>query len=316
MDEEKDGKQAVQDTAPLETNHDPYYDLKRSVVAEENRVNVLPQYETGLIQRCPYNLQGKDALAATMLEGLAAYLQSSKWDSDEMEELLGLADTSPPKVTGIWKLNGGRYEFFVQAGSYLPTAFKSRLKYSEEFRRGTPGLELTDDDLSKLVVIILDFVKKRVQYLIPPIYELQNFGYIISRGPVKEHDMHIDLNSKSQYQLGMMCCHKLELTSEFMCDDKSVVMEEGSNLQTYWHDMPHGLQQKLDRFPEIQGLVNGYGALLAPSIKRVGWTRGKPPKVVDFGTILMLPGRISTMDQHYYYLNLYFDCYTVIRSRP
>jgi hypothetical protein len=159
--EEKVGKQAVQDTAPLETSHDPYYDLKWSV-AEEDRVNVLPQYETGLIQRCPYNLQGKDAMAATMLEGLAAYLQSSEWDSsDEMEELLGLADTSPPKATGIRKLNGGRYEFFVQAGSYFPTAFKSILKYSEEFRRGTPGLELTDDDLSKLVVIILDFVLKK-----------------------------------------------------------------------------------------------------------------------------------------------------------
>jgi hypothetical protein len=91
----------------------------------------------------------------------------------------------------------------------------------------------------------------------------------------------------------MMCCHKLELTSEFMCDDERFVVDEGSNLQTYWHNMPVvGLQQKLDRIQDIQGLVNGYGALLAPSIKRVGWTKGKPPKVVDFGTILMLPGKI------------------------
>jgi hypothetical protein len=192
MKEEKVGKQAVQDTSPLETSDDQYYDLKWSV-AEEHRVNELPQYETGLIQRCPYKLQGKDAMAATMLEGLAAYLQSSEWDSDEMAELLGLADTLPPKVTGIRKLNGGRYEFFVQAVSYFTTAFKSILKYSEEFHRGTSGQELTDDDLSKLVVIILDFVKKRARgYLIPPIYELQNFAYIISRGPVKEQDMHID----------------------------------------------------------------------------------------------------------------------------
>jgi hypothetical protein len=114
-----------------------------------------------LIQRCPYDLQGKDAMAAMMLEGLAACLQSREWESEEMGELLGLANTSLPKVTGIRELNGGRYEFFVQAGSYIPSAFKSILKYSEEVRRGTPGLELTDDDLSKLVVIILDFVKKR-----------------------------------------------------------------------------------------------------------------------------------------------------------
>jgi hypothetical protein len=204
MKEEKVGKLAIQETAslettePLETIFDPYYDLNWSV-AEVNRVDELPKYETGLIQRCSNELQGKDAMAAMMLEGLAAYLQSREWYSDEMGELLGLADTSPAKVTGIRKLNGGRHEFFVQAGSYIPSAFKSILKYSEEVRRGTPGLELTDDDLSKFVVIILDFVKKRARYMIPNNYDLQNFGYIVSRGPVKEQDMHIDLNSRSQY---------------------------------------------------------------------------------------------------------------------
>jgi hypothetical protein len=79
----------LETTAPLETSFDPYYDLKWSV-AKEKRVDELPQYETGLIQRCPYELQGKDAMAAMMLESLAAYLQSREWGSKEMTELLGL----------------------------------------------------------------------------------------------------------------------------------------------------------------------------------------------------------------------------------
>ena len=55
--------------------------------------------------------------------------------------------------------------------------------------------------------------------------------------------------------------------------------------------MPPGMQAKLDDFPDVQKLLDGFGPLLSPTIKKTG-DEGGTPAMVPFGTMLCLPGRV------------------------
>jgi hypothetical protein len=207
-------------------------------------------------------------MAAIVLEGLSDYLQN-KWNEPEIQELLLLAYSATPKTTGIRKISGGRFEFFVQVRDCIPAAFKTVLRQSEKIRRGQPNLDLTDDDLGKLIGIIVGFAGRTACNLVPADYACQNYAYIVSFGGQIQQDVHIDLNDPEHFQLGMLCCPSDELTREYKCGDSNFVVEQGVNLEQFWGDMPAGLQEKLDKIDEIQPLIDGFGPLLSQKIQRV-----------------------------------------------
>jgi hypothetical protein len=250
-----------------------------------NNEGDLPDYNKGDLIECPKTLLGDNAMAALVLEGLSDFLQK-KWVSIERDEFRHLASLSLPKITGIRKINGNRYEFFVRVKDCVPAAFKTILRYSERMRRADRNLFLTDEELSKLIELIVGFATERSS--VTPMYALQNFAYIVSFGPVKEQDVHIDLGNANEFQMAMLCTPQGELTTEYMCVDSHNAGEEGDNLSKLWKDMPAGLQAKLDKIEDIQPLLDGFGPLLSPEIKKVG----QENSVVTFGDLLRLPGRV------------------------
>ena len=67
--------------------------------------DVVPEYKEGKVIKWPMKLHGNSALAAKILIGFHDYLQ--KWrNSDDMKEILKLAEDSDPKLSGIRKITG------------------------------------------------------------------------------------------------------------------------------------------------------------------------------------------------------------------
>ena len=89
----------------------------------------------------------------------------------------------------------------------------------------------------------------------------------------------------------MLCSRSGELTWEYKCGDKDFVVEQGANLEQFRGDMLRTLQEKLDKIPVIQALLDGFGPLLSPKIQRVK-KRGTKTAEVVFGTVLRLPGKV------------------------
>jgi hypothetical protein len=166
-------------------------------------------------------------MAAIVLEGLRNYLQNN-WNKPEIQDLLLLVYSATPKTTGIRKISGGRYEFFVQVRDCTPAAFKTVLRQSEKIRRGQPNLDLTDDDLGKLIGIIVGFAGRTGSNLVPADYAFQNIAYyIVSFGGQIQQDVHINLNEPDHYQLGMLCCQSGELTWNTSVETKPLLLSKG-----------------------------------------------------------------------------------------
>jgi hypothetical protein len=123
-------------------------------------------------------------------------------------------------------------------------------------RRKEPDLVLDDEDLVKLVGIIVAFATNRAREIVPLCYDMQNFALIVSIGKVDPQNVHIDLSKKKQFQFGMLCSPRGELTLVYKCGDSTFSFEEGENLTKLWTDLPSGMQRKLDDFPKVQELLN------------------------------------------------------------
>ena len=247
----------------------------------------LPECNKGSVIACPESLEGDNAMAAMVLEGVSHYLQDH-WISDEIDDLRFLATVSLPKITGIRSITGNRYELYVRVKDSTPAAFYTILRLSERLRRANPHLVLTDDELCKLVTMIVGLATDRAGNAVPTTHALQNFAYIILYGSVDSQDVHIDLCEPKQFQLGMMCSHKGELTYEYECKNAELPLQKGDKLTKLWKDLPPGLQNTLDKIKEVQELIDDFGPLLSPAVQKVG----KKLEMVPFGTIVCLPGRI------------------------
>jgi hypothetical protein len=252
--------------------------------------DVEPVYQDGHVIKCPDKLKGEHAMAAMMLLGVTHYLQE-KWDSEEVTEVFQLAATGDAKITGVREISGNRYEFFIQVQDCTLAAFCTILQYSEKMRRKDPNLFLDEGDMVKLVGMIVAFGTQRAHVrLDEKKYELQNFALLVSRDETPAQDVHIDVCEKEQFQLGMLCSPRGELTSEYQCGEDETV-EIGGNLTSWWTDLPPSLQTKLDNIPNVQKLLDGFGPLLSPTIKKTG-DEEQMPIMVPFGSMLCLPGRV------------------------
>ena len=60
------------------------------------------------------------------------------------------------------------------------------------------------------------------------------------------------------------------MTSEYKCSDDEYSVQRGENLTRLWTDLPDGMQERLDDFPEVQELLDGFGPLLSPTVKKTG----------------------------------------------
>jgi hypothetical protein len=253
--------------------------------------DIVPVYETGQIIDCPKTLEGDNALAAMVLEGWSAYIQDH-WDEEDVVSVLQMARTNAkPETIGVREITGNRYEFYVRVKGCTPAAFYTLLRCSEKIRRKDPCLVLEDEDLVKLVGIIVAFATNRAREILHLGYDMQNFALIVSIGKVDPQNVHIDLCEKKQFQFGMLCSPRGELTTEYKCGDSTFSFEEGENLTKLWTDLPSGMQRKLDTIPEVQQLLDGFGSLLSPSIMTTV-TDAENPTMVPFGTMIGLRGRV------------------------
>jgi hypothetical protein len=100
--------------------------------------DVIPVYKTGQVIECPKTFEGKNAMAAMVLEGWSAYIQDN-WDSEDVESVLQMARTSPKtKTVGVRQISGNRYEFYVWVKGCTPAAFYTLLRCLEKMRRKDP----------------------------------------------------------------------------------------------------------------------------------------------------------------------------------
>ena len=88
----------------------------------------LPKCGKGEVSTCPRTLVGDNAIAAFALEGISSYLQNH-WNSEEMTELLSVAEYDIPNITGLRTITGNRYEFYVRVKNCTPAAFYTLLMY-------------------------------------------------------------------------------------------------------------------------------------------------------------------------------------------
>lgn len=285
---ERVGEEEMSILAAAATGASVELDANSAVSSRENsdEGDAATGYVRGTLIYCPPTLHGYKAEAARVLEGLIQYLHQN-WKSDLMTELIRLSLMSASDITGMRQISGNRYEFYVSVKNKIPAAFKTILMHSEKIRLADNDLDFSDDDLSRLIRIIVKFAAERACATLQEGYSLQNFSLIVSLGQVRSQDMHIDLNVATHFQFGMLCSPKGELTSEFGCVFSSNLVQKGYTLTQIWDDLPAGLQEKLDMFKEIQPLLDGYGPLLSQNIEQMN-----VKYTVPFGTILRLPGRV------------------------
>jgi hypothetical protein len=285
---ERVGEEAMSILAAAATGASVELDANSAVSSRENsdEGDAATGYVRGTLIYCPPTLHGYKAEAARVLEGLIQYLHQN-WKSDVMTKLIRLSLMSASDITGIRQISGNRYEFYVSVKNKIPAAFKTILMHSEKIRLADNDLEFSDDDLSRLIQIIVGFAAERACATLQEGYSLQNFSLIVSLGQVRSQDMHIDLNYATHFQFGMLCSPKGELTSEYGCFFSNNLVQKGYTLTQIWDDLPAGLQEKLDRIKEIQPLLDGYGPLLSQNIEQMN-----VKYTVPFGTIVRLPGRV------------------------
>jgi hypothetical protein len=154
---EKEAARAALQAAANLVIEEPNSNIKWNYTNKQKRA-VEPEYHTSRLAVCPNQLEGNDAMAAMVLEGLSDYLQK-KGNEPKRQDLLLLAYSATPKTTGLRKILGGRYEFFIQVKDCTPAAFKTVLRRLEKIRRGEHNLDLTDDDLGKLIGLIDGFAR-------------------------------------------------------------------------------------------------------------------------------------------------------------
>jgi hypothetical protein len=152
---------------------------------------------------------------------------------------------------------------------HFASAFRWILKLSEERRLNKTG-ELDEHHLFDLTQSIIWFATKRAR-LVPSLsnlnFELQNFGYIVSKGTNPAQGVHIDLGKLSQYQLEMLCFNEAHLTSEYTDVMPLVIDEEVPLLSQIWNDLPTGLANKLYAEDGIPELVESFGGWLCSKLK-------------------------------------------------
>jgi hypothetical protein len=121
-------------------------------------------------------------------------------------------------------------------------------------------------------------------------FELQNFGYIVSKGNATQQDVHIDLGKISHYQLGMLCSNDAHLTCEYTDVMPLVVDEDVPLLSQIWNDLPTGLATKLYKEEGIPELVECFGGLSCSQLNQVN--KQNAINKMPVGTLLCTPGRV------------------------
>ena len=81
-------------------------------------------------------------MAAMILEELSDYLKKH-WNHEQMKPVFDLVKANAPKITGIRRISGNRYELFVQVEDCTPTAFKTILSIQRELGGKNHNLCLT-----------------------------------------------------------------------------------------------------------------------------------------------------------------------------
>lgn len=151
--------------------------------------------------------------------------------------------------------------------------------------------KLSPGHIGKLIDDIVHFATQQAKTIteLSSGYDLQNFGYIVSHGSVNKQDIHIDLENKAHYQLGVLCSKNTHMTSEYAPNVPE--MEFGAKLSVVWKDMQADLADKLSNIPEVQKLLDGYGPLLSTPLKKVNIDAKRNGKF-PIGTLLCLPGGV------------------------
>ena len=222
-----------------------------------------------------------------VLSGLSTYMQTH-WKEVKVEiENLCKVESS---VGGVRPISGGRYELFVNADGKGCGAFSHILNLSEQVRTKAEA-NLSPGHLGKLIDDIVHFATQQAKTIteLSSGYVMQNFGYIVSHGSVKKQDIHIDLENKQHYQLGLLCSKNTHMTSEY--EPTGQEMELGAKLSVVWKNMPPNLADKLSEIPNVQKLLDGYGPLLSTPLKKINIDSKKNGKL-PIGTLLCLPGRV------------------------
>ena len=78
------------------------------------------------------------------------------------------------------------------------------------------------------------------------------------------------------------------MTSEYSPKDRK--MEKGDNLSAVWDNMPHNLAEKMSDIEDVQKLLDRYGPLLSPQLKKAN--KDTQTANLPIGTVLCLPGRV------------------------
>ena len=223
----------------------------------------------------------------------------------------GLVEYDTSHYSGLREINGHRYEIFMKDNTRthnsIHTLFRKMLQslapHSVDFK----------DDLDFIVIqmrkCVIEFCNAmamrddRIANAITP-YKFQNHAIIASYGKVQPQDVHIDLDTREEYQFGILLSDKSSPTCEYKATMH--VLSENGSLSEIWPDINLDLDELLRSDEEIQDHLNAYGSVLSnpEQVKRkltanvgAGGVKKKQKLPTEhklpIGTLISLPGKVA-----------------------
>ena len=230
----------------------------------------------------------KDTEGLSLLRSMDEYMRANiELVRDEFERYVELKNSSIA-MAGIRRINGGRYEVFVDESMGQGTGVfdwilgeveKKRTNSSAVVRRAR--IELMR---RSIIVLANKCALKDLRVRVDTVF--QNHAMIVNLDTCIQQDVHIDLDKKGHFQFGLICTDQVHGTKEYVPQEP--VLGVQCNLLDIWSDIPKQLARFLAKDEDSKRLLKGFGRLL--SVKDDSSEEKSP--ALPLGTLLSLPGEV------------------------
>ena len=159
-----------------------------------------------------------DPHALAFLRDMDVFLQDNvELVRQVFSDFSGISD-SPAQVGGIRRINGGRYEVFVDENAGFGTGMFSWIVREVEKNRTKSEVVIPTARVEEIHKSVMVWANTRaaLDKRVSTDVQFQNHALIVCLNKSVQQDAHIDLDGKGHYQFGIICSDQVLGTKEYL----------------------------------------------------------------------------------------------------
>lgn len=267
---------------------------KRASNAERTRLCRARQKERAL-PRVTYNEMvaipppNKEPEGMVLLRAMDEYMRENIAKiKEEFERYVEAQLNSSIAMAGVRRINGGRYEVFVDDAAGQGTGMFEWImgEVEKKLTNVSTVIRKSRIEMMRKAIIVLanKSALKDARVSVDTVF--QNHAMIVNLDACIQQDVHIDLDKKGHFQFGLICTDQVFGTKEYVPQEP--VLGANCNVIDIWSDVPRQLARFLAKDEDSKRLLKGFGRLL--SVKDDSSEEKSP--ALPLGTLLSLPGEV------------------------